>query len=105
MERITPENSAPETQGRGGWCWYLPRIWRRSKKLVAEALTAMVYCSGEGVGSGISETVRSRGPLTYSLTWMAFIFEGKRGGRYMYVLNEGKGEVEIGNMEREAIDS
>jgi len=62
VERITPENSEPEIQGSGGWCWYLPRIWRRSKKLVAVAWIATRYSLGEGFGEGRVETVRSCGP-------------------------------------------
>ena len=62
VRRTTPENSEPAVQGRGGWCWYLPRIWSRSKKLVAVAWMAMRYSSGEGVGSGMEVTVRSSGP-------------------------------------------
>ena len=88
---ISPENSEPEIHGRGGWCWYLPRIWSRSKKLVAVLWMRMVYWSGVGIGSGRSVTLRSRGPWcrcqesilmglsnaglerlteTYSFTWM-----------------------------------
>lgn len=37
VERMVPENSEPETQGKGGWCWYFPDIWRMSKKFVAVA--------------------------------------------------------------------
>ena len=61
---MTPENSDPEIQGRGGWCWYFPRIWRRSKKLVAVAWIAIRYWSGWGVGEGRVVTVRSAGPET-----------------------------------------
>ena len=59
---IVPANSEPEIQGRGGWCWYLPRIWSRSKKFVAVAWMAIVYWFGCGIGSGRVETWRSRGP-------------------------------------------
>lgn len=55
-ERMVPENSEPETQGRGGWCWYLPAICRRSKKFVAEAWMEMRYWEGEGMGSGMVVT-------------------------------------------------
>ena len=58
-ERTTPENSLPEIHGNGGWCWYLPRIWRRSKKLVAVAWMAIRYWSADGVGLGREDTVRS----------------------------------------------
>ena len=61
-ERMTPENSEPEIQGKGGWCWYLPRIWRRSKKLVAVAWIAIRYWSFEGMGSDRVVTVSSSGP-------------------------------------------
>ena len=87
--RTTPENSEPATQGKAGWCWYLPRIWRRSKKLVAEAWMAIRYSSDLGVGVGRSRTLRSSGPwlgqwavcrwidgtctLTYSLICMPFM--------------------------------
>ena len=57
-----PENSWPAIQGKGGCHWYLPDIWRRSKKLVLVAWTAMVYCSAVGVGSGTEVTLRSKGP-------------------------------------------
>jgi hypothetical protein len=60
--RTTPENSEPEIQGNAGWCWYLPRIWSRSKKLVAEAWMAMRYSLGLGTGVGRSRTLRSSGP-------------------------------------------
>jgi hypothetical protein len=43
VERTTPENSLPEIQGSGGWCWYFPAIWRRSKKFVAEAWMDIRY--------------------------------------------------------------
>jgi len=62
VDSTTPENSEPATQGKGGWCWYLPRIWRRSKKLVADAWMAMRYSFGLGVGVGSVATVRSSGP-------------------------------------------
>jgi len=62
VERTVPANSEPEIQGRGGWFWYLPRIWRRSKKFVAEAWMAIWYWSLEGTGSGREVTVRSEGP-------------------------------------------
>ena len=62
VERTTPANSEPEIQGKGGWCWYFPAIWRRSKKLVAEAWMAIRYWSLFGMGSGREETVRSEGP-------------------------------------------
>lgn len=61
-ERITPENSEPEIHGRGGWCWYLPAICRRSKKLVAEAWIAIRYWSFVGTGSGRSVIWSSFGP-------------------------------------------
>ena len=61
-ERMVPENSEPDIQGRGGWCWYLPRIWSRSKKLVAVAWMARRYWEGEGVGVGRLVTTRSEGP-------------------------------------------
>ena len=61
-ERTTPENSEPEIQGSGGWFWYLPRIWSRSKKLVAVAWMAIRYWSFVGMGSGREVTFRSRGP-------------------------------------------
>lgn len=57
-----PENSWPAIQGSGGCHWYLPAIWRRSKKLVLVAWTAMVYWSGVGEGSGTSVTLSSNGP-------------------------------------------
>jgi len=57
-----PENSAPAVKGKGGWCWYLPWIWRRSKKFAAEAWIWTVYWSGWGVGWGMSvETWRPEG--------------------------------------------
>lgn len=68
-----PENSAPETQGRGGWCWYFPRIWRRSKKFVAVLWMRMVYWSGLGTGSGRSVMVRSRGPLKVCVRWRGVV--------------------------------
>lgn len=51
-ERIVPENSNPGINGRGGWCWYLPWVWRLSKKLRATVVIAIRYWVGEGVGSG-----------------------------------------------------
>ena len=62
MRMMVPENSEPAIQGRAGWCWYLPRIWRRSKKLVAVAWMAIRYSEGEGMRSGTVVTVRSSGP-------------------------------------------
>lgn len=62
VERMTPENSDPEIHGRGGWCWYFPRIWSVSKKLVAVAWMARRYWSLLGTGSGRSVTLRSVGP-------------------------------------------
>lgn len=59
---MMPANSAPPTQGSGGWCWYLPWIWRMSKKFVPAEWISMRYLSAEGVGVGTSETVRSSGP-------------------------------------------
>lgn len=50
---IVPENSAPAVKGKGGWCWYFPWIWRRSKKLAAAAWMRIVYWSGFGVGEGM----------------------------------------------------
>ena len=67
VERMTPANSEPAIQGSGGWCWYLPRIWRRSKKFVAVAWTAIRYSVGEGMGSGRVVTVRSWGPCQCEL--------------------------------------
>lgn len=58
---MTPENSAPAMKGKGGWCWYLPLIWRRSKKFVLAAWIWMVYWSGSEVGSETVETVRPEG--------------------------------------------
>lgn len=60
---MTPANSWPATQGRGGCHWYFPAIWRRSKKFVDVAWTERVYWSGEGVGAGREVTESSRGPL------------------------------------------
>lgn len=86
VEITTPANSEPEIQGRGGWCWYFPAIWRRSKKFVAVAWMPIRYWSLEGTGSGRSVTLSSDGPcvcirrvvwvaegeltLTYSLIWI-----------------------------------
>lgn len=67
-----PENSEPEIQGKGGCVWYLPRIWRRSKKLVAVAWIAMVYSFAAGTGSGRVVTLRSWGPwmgVSMRLRW------------------------------------
>ena len=61
---ITPANSAPDIQGRGGWCWYLPRIWRRSKKFVPAAWMRIRYLVGEGWGFGSVVTLSSSGPET-----------------------------------------
>ena len=59
---IVPANSEPLIQGSGGWCWYLPWIWRMSKKFVPAEWISMRYLSADGVGVGTSVTVRSRGP-------------------------------------------
>ena len=61
--RTTPANSDPAIQGKGGWSWYLPRIWSRSKKFVAEAWMAIRYSFGFGVRAGRETTLRSSGPL------------------------------------------
>jgi hypothetical protein len=61
-ETMVPENSEPATQGKGGWCWYFPRIWSRSKKFVAEAWMAIRYSLALGVGAGREVTFRSSGP-------------------------------------------
>lgn len=65
--RTTPENSEPAIQGKRGWFWYLPRIWRRSKKFVAEAWMAIRYSLGFGVGVARVEIVRSSGPWKVSM--------------------------------------
>lgn len=57
----TPANSAPLIHGKGGWCWYLPRIWSRSKKLVPAAWMRIRYLVGEGAGVGWVVTVREVG--------------------------------------------
>ena len=62
VRSTVPANSEPEIQGRRGWCWYLPRIWSRSKKLAAVAWMAIRYSLSVGLGSGTVVTVRSLGP-------------------------------------------
>lgn len=62
VRRIVPANSEPAIHGKGGWCWYLPRIWRRSKKFVPAALMEIRYWVGEGVGVGREVTASSCGP-------------------------------------------
>jgi len=51
----------PAIHGSGGWCWYRPWIWSRSKKLAAAAWISIRYLSGAGAGVGRVVTVRSRG--------------------------------------------
>ncbi len=63
-QMTVPANSAPEIHGKGGWCWYLPRICRRSKKLVPQARMRMRYLSGLGGGVRRVDTVREVGEVT-----------------------------------------
>jgi hypothetical protein len=83
-ETTTPENSEPATHGKAargekrlrskairmtramsansrGWFWYLPWIWRMSKKLAAAPWTCTTYSFGLGNGSGSSVTLSSLG--------------------------------------------
>lgn len=63
-EMTVPANSEPEIQGRGGWFWYLPRICRRSKKLMPQARMRIRYLSELGWGVGRVETVKEVGEET-----------------------------------------
>src|SRR5262249_10881923 len=74
-----PANSVPDIQGKGGWCWYLPRICRRSKKLVAAAWILITYCFAEGAGFGRVVTLRSSGPETYWVSWIPRIVADGKG--------------------------
>jgi len=67
---IVPENSAPAVKGKGGWCWYFPWIWRRSKKLAAEAWMRIVYWFGCGVGGGIFGEMRRPEGSYYGVRYM-----------------------------------
>lgn len=78
---IVPANSAPPIQGSGGWFWYLPWIWRISKKFVPAEWISIRYLSAVGVGVGTVVTFRSRGPCK----WVVSLGLGLRFEDWLYL--------------------
>lgn len=65
--------SAPGMKGNGGLNWYLPVTSRMSKKLAPMASMRTSTESSSMVGLGTSLTRSSCGPLSHSLTTIAFM--------------------------------